>query len=172
MTRRESGSVLDLFTTEAAVIACHADPAVLDRLTAPPGGLVARIAPDEAWLIGSRADRTALARDAGALVGRSAAGLAVDQTDGWAIWSIRGAPPRLVLGRLMVAPIPPAATAFVQGAITGVPGKVLLDGDVAHLMVPAPVGHHLRDRILEVCRDLGPEIGPARQFLPSTAGDR
>lgn len=163
--------MLDVFATEAALIACHADRAVLDRLTASLGGLVARIAPDEVWLIGSRANRTTLARDAQAALGGSTAGLAIDQTDGWAIWSIRGAPPRLVLGRLMVAPIPPADPAFVQGAITGVPGKVLLDGDVAHLMVPAPVGHHLRDRIMEVCRDLGPQIGPPRPFLPSTGGD-
>jgi hypothetical protein len=157
--------VLELCSTEAALIACHADGAVLDRLTAPPGNLVARIAPDEAWLIGARADRTGLARQADALVGGSAAGLAVDQTDGWAIWSIRGAPPRDVLNRLMIAPIPATATAFVQGAITGVPGKVLLDGDVAHLMVPAPVGHHLRDRIMEVCRDLSPAIGSPRPFV-------
>ena len=163
--------MLDMFATEAALIACHADPAVLDGLTAPPGSLVARIAPDEAWLIGSRANRMALARDAQAALDGSAAGLAIDQTDGWAIWSIRGAP-RVVLGRLMIARIPAAATAFVQGAITGVPGKVLLDGDLAHLMVPAPVGHHLRDRIMEVCRDLGPEIGPPRPFRPSTDGDR
>jgi len=164
--------VLDVFATEAALIACHADQAVLDALTAPPGGLVARIAPDEAWLIGARASRTALARDADALVGGVAAGVAVDQTDGWAIWSIRGAPPRVVLGRLMIARIPAAATAFVQGAITGVPGKVLLDGAVAHLMVPAPVGHHLRDRIVEVCRDLGPAIGSPRPFVLSTGASR
>ena len=164
--------MLDVFATEAALIACHADHAVLDRLTAPPGGLVARIAPDEAWLIGSRASRADLAREASALVGGSTAGLAVDQTDGWAIWSIRGAPPRVVLSRLMMAPIPASATAFVQGAITGVPGKVLLDGDVAHLMVPAPVGHHLRDRIVEVCRDLDPAIGSPRPLLLSTGGSR
>ena len=162
--------MLDVFATEAAVIACHADHAVLDRLTAPPGALVARIAPDEAWLIGSRASRTALARNANAAVGGAAAGLAVDQTDGWAIWSIRGAPPPVVLGRLMIAQLPASAPAFVQGAITGVPGKVLLDGDVAHLMVPAPVGHHLRDRIMEVCRDLGPAIGSPRPLVLSTGG--
>ena len=164
--------MLDVFSTEAALIACHADQAVLDGLTAPPGGLVARIAPDEAWLIGSRASRTALVRDANAALGGSAAGLAVDQTDGWAIWSIRGTPARVVLGRLMIARIPASATAFVQGAITGVPGKVLLDGDVAHLMVPAAVGHHLRDRIVEVCRDLGPAIGSPRPFVLSTGGSR
>jgi len=162
--------VLDVFLTEAALIACHADPAVLDELTAPPGGVIARIAPDEAWLIGSRARRTALARDANAAVGGPAAGLAVDQTDGWAIWSIHGTPPRVVLGRLMIAEIPASARAFVQGAITGVPGKVFIDGDIAHLMVPAPVGHHLRDRIMEVCRDLGPAIGAPRPFLLSTGG--
>jgi len=161
--------VLDVFSTEAALIACHADPAVLDGLTAPPGGLVARIAPDEAWLIGSRASRPALANHANAAMGGSA-GLSVDQTDGWAIWSIRGTPPRVVLGRLMIAEIPASATAFVQGAITGVPGKVLIDGDLAHLMVPASVGHHLRDRIMEVCRDLGPAIGAPRPFLLSTGG--
>jgi len=165
--------VLEVFATEAALIACHADHAVLDGLTAPPGALVARIAPDEAWLIGSRTSRTALARDANAALGGSggsAAGLAVDQTDGWAIWSIRGASPRVVLGRLMIAQIPASTTAFVQGAITGVPGKVLLDGDVAHLMVPAPVGHHLRDRIVEVCHDLSPAIGSPRPLVLSTGG--
>lgn len=164
--------MLDVFPTEAALIACHADPAALDRLTAPDGGLVARIAPDEAWLIGSRATRTALARDANAAVGGAAGGLAVDQTDGWAIWSIRGGPPRAALGRLMIARIPSSATAFVQGAITGVPGKVLLDGDVAHLMVPAPVGHHLRDRIVEVCHDLAPAIGSPRPFVLSAGASR
>jgi hypothetical protein len=162
--------VLEVFSTEAAVIACHADRAVLDELPAPPGGLVARIAPDEAWLIGPRAIRTALARDANAAVGGAAAGLAVDQTDGWTIWSIRGTPPRVVLGRLMIAPIPASASAFVQGAITGVPGKVLLDGAVAHLMVPAPVGHHLRDRLMEVCSDLGPTIGSPQPFVLSPGG--
>lgn len=162
--------MLEVFATEAALIACHADPAVLDGLTAPADGLVARIAPDEAWVIGARASRTALARDANSALSGSAAGLAVDQTDGWAIWSVRGAPPRVVLGRLMIARIPASATAFVQGAITGVPGKVLLDGDVAHLMVPAPVGHHLRDRIVEVCDDLGPAIGSPRPFVRSAGG--
>lgn len=162
--------MLEVFSTEAAVIACHADRAVLDGLTAPPGSLVARIAPDEAWLIGPRAIRTTLARDANAALGGSAAGVAVDQTDGWSIWSIRGTPPRIVLGRLMIAQIPESASAFVQGAITGVPGKVLLDGEVAHLMVPAPVGHHLCDRIVEVCRDLGAAIGSPRPFVPSTGG--
>jgi len=63
-----------------------------------------------------------------------------------------------------------AERSFVQGAITGVPGKVLLDGDVAHLMVPAPVGHHLRDRIVEVCDDLGPAIGSPRPFVRSAGG--
>ena len=163
--------MLDVFPTEATLVACHADRAVLDRLTRPADGMVARIAPDEAWLLGSRTIRTALVRDAHAAVSGSAGGgLVVDQTDGWAIWSIVGTSARVVLGRLMIAEIPESATAFVQGAITGVPGKVLIDGDVTHLMVPAPVGHHLRDRIVEVCRDLGPTIGLPRPFTFVTGG--
>ncbi|MEO8450333.1 MAG: hypothetical protein ABI647_11110 [Gemmatimonadota bacterium] len=160
--------MLKVFSTEAAIIACHAEPAALGRLAAPDGGFVARIAPDEVWLIGRRTARAELVRRAEEEVGAPAGdGFVADQTDGWAIWSVGGALVREVLGRLTIIEIPAAAPAFVQGAISGAPGKILVDGDVAHLMVPSPLGHHLRDRIVAVCGDLEPALDEPRAFVLS-----
>ncbi len=147
--------MLELNPTDAAVIACCADRSALDRLTTAAGAVAARIAPDELWWIGPLADRTTLLEQAkSALVGADA--LVVDQSDGWDVWTVSGDDHRAVLDRLMLAPIPVDRPVFVQGAITGVPGKVLAVSGAAHLFVPGPVGHHLRDRILSVMADLEP----------------
>ena len=163
--------MLKVFSTEAAVIACHAEPAALERLARPAGGFIARVAPDESWLIGRRTARVELARLATDEVGGPGRdGFVADQTDGWAIWSVGGALVREVLGRLTIAEIPSTVPAFVQVAISGAPGKILVDADVAHLMVPSPLGHHLRDRIVTVCRDLEPTLEAARPFVLGAGG--
>lgn len=147
--------MLEIHPTDAAVIACSADPAALARLAAPADAVPARVAPDELWWIGPLGHREALLAAAQtALAGANA--LVVDQTDGWDVWTIRGGDHLAVLDRLMLAPLPAERPAFVQGAITGVPGKVLAVSGAAHLFVPSPVGHHLRARILTVMADRQP----------------
>ena len=106
---------------------------------------------------------------------------AADGTDPEALTAVRGqvevATTEGVIDSIaLVPPDPPAAPEALK-AIEAADWVVLGPGSwftsvLPHLMVPAPVGHHLRDRIMEVCRDLGPEIGPPRPFLPSTGGDR
>ncbi len=157
--------MLSLFATHAFIIAVHADRSVLDALRVTSGSRVARVASDEAWIIGDRSVRSQTSTEAVGQVGPPLSdGLVVDQTDGWSIWSVRGPEVRQVLGRLMVADLPSGGYGFVQGAIAGVSGKLLLLGDTAHLMVPAPVGHHLRDRIVAVSGDLGLEFEESRPF--------
>lgn len=161
MIRKEPASVLELIPTEATIVACHADPAALDGCGRVRSAVPARVAPDELWLVGDRSARAELLAEARAgLPG----GLVVDQTDGWAVWTVRGSGAGEVLARLMLAPVPATEWAFVQGAITGVPGKVIGAGGTYHLFVPSPVGHHVRDRILASCADLGVEVGAPYPF--------
>jgi sarcosine oxidase gamma subunit len=160
--------VLELIATDAAIIACHAPGGALDGVGAPAGAVALRIAPDELWLVGPLEARDGLALAARSALG-AAAPLVVDQSDGWTVWTVRGDRHSTVLDRLMLAPVPARRPVFVQGAITGVPGKVLAVLGAVHLFVPAPVGHHLRDRILAACADLEPtQSGPVSLSLEPT----
>jgi hypothetical protein len=159
--------VLELIPTDVAIVACHADQPALDRLEPPATALELRIARDELWWIGPLSAREQLAEE-GVLALSEADGLVVDQSDGWAVWTVRGAGYLALLERLMLAPIPSSRPAFVQGAITGVPGKVLATAQAALIFVPAPVGHHLRDRILSVGAALDlVEIGTESFTVPA-----
>lgn len=157
--------MLRVIPTEAAVVACHAEPAALDGFAAREGVFPGRVARDELLLLSCRSRREEVAADARARLSTADPhALVVDQTDGWAVWTVEGPDGEEVLARLMVAKVPSRRPAFLQGAIAGVPAKVVLQDGAAHIMVPSPVGHHLRDRIFEACRELGPDLGPPAPF--------
>ena len=61
-------------------------------------------------------------------------------------------------------PLDRNAAGFLQGAIAGIPAKVLVTATGFQVFVPAPVGHHLHDRLLEACVDLAPTTGPVAPF--------
>jgi hypothetical protein len=157
--------VLELSLVEATIVACYAAASVLDAWAAPAGAYLVRVARDELWVIGARADRTTLMPLVEESV-RSAASdvMVVDQTDGWTAWSIEGSGASQALGRLTVMPLERCAGAFHQGAVAGVPAKVIATAGGFQVLVPAPVGHHLRDRVIESCADLTPALGSARPF--------
>lgn len=159
--------MVDLIPAQAAVVACHADRGTLDALAARLGA-VTRVAPDELWLVGPRSERESLAARAREQIGTR--GLVVDQTDGWSAWTVEGDDRLEIPRRLMFAPVPDHRPAFVQGAITGVAGKVLYQSGRVHLFVPAPVGHHLADRIATVAADLALTIQPAAPLALTGAG--
>jgi sarcosine oxidase gamma subunit len=157
--------VLELSLLEATIVACHAAAAVLDAWSPPPDAFAARVARDELWVIGPRAERGSLMR----LVEQSLRpvapdALVVDQTDGWTAWSIEGASAANALARLTVMPLDRRSTALQQGAVAGVPAKVLATTSGYRVLVPAPVGHHLRDRLLQACVDLTPTMKPDKPF--------
>ena len=157
--------MLELNLLEASVVACHAAAAVLDAWSPPVDAYLARIARDEVWLIGSRTDRCSLMRGVEESLHAVALDtLVVDQTDGWTAWSIGGTGAAHAMARLTVMPLELRDGAFQQGAVAGVPAKVIARPTGYQVFVPAPVGHHLRDRVLEACPDLAPVLGPAREF--------
>lgn len=161
--------MLRLIPTNVAIIACLARRDALDAL-APSIGIRARVAPDEAWLLGRLDQRSALLEAANAgLAGR---GMVVEQTDGWWAVTSRGDERLEVIRRLMLAPIPAVdrGPVLVQGAIAGVPGKVIYDLDRLLVMVPAPAGHHLMDRLAAVTGDLTVQLESPAPLVIDTPG--
>jgi hypothetical protein len=153
--------VLDLIPTRVAIVACHGPAAALAQLAAGAPGFTGRVATDELWLLGDRSRRESLLGQARAgLPG----GLVVDQTDGWAMWTVRGEGGGEVLDRLMLAAVPAGGSGWVQGAIAGVAGKVIAREAALHILVPACLGHHLRDRVVAACADLGVRVAAEEPF--------
>ena len=160
--------MLEITPAEAAVIVCAADQSVLDGSAGAPNRLQLRVAPDELWLIGPRDQRRALLAAGQALVHER--GLAVDQTDGRRVITATGEDRYEVFRRLMVASVPAQRPALVQGAITGVPGKVICESARLHVLVPAGVGHHLMDRLAAVTGDLAVTTGPSAALILESGG--
>jgi len=159
--------VLELTPREVAIVACQGRPAALPA-AAPAGGLRLSIAPDEIWWLGPRAARGELLAGAERwLAGVGDDGLVLDQTDGWAAISVTGDDGAALYGRVSVNPVPPGRPALVQGALAGVPGKVLFLGSLTLSLVPSPVGHHLLARLLEVGSDLTPRLGSPAPLDPA-----
>jgi hypothetical protein len=152
--------VLELIPAQAAVILCLGDRTHLDSLPHVPGAIRCTIAPDEELYVGPITIRhEILAVATGHLGATEPAGLVVDQTDGWAAWTITGPHREYVLPRLAAFKLPAARPAMVQGVVAQVAGKILLQPSAIHVLVRAPVAHHLRERIFEACRDLDPRLG-------------
>ena len=156
--------MLELTLLEATIVACYATAAALDAWS-PGAGCRLRVAGDELWIVGPRSDRCGLFRTVSASLRAVAPdALVVDQTDGWTVWSLAGADASHALARLTVMPLRQRDGTVSQGAVAGVPAKVVAHPSEYQVFVPAPVGHHLRDRVLEACDDLRPATGTARQF--------
>jgi len=163
--------VLEIRPSEAAIAACHAAPGALDELP-DAFGLVLRIAPDEAWVLARRDRRDGLLRSLEAwLSSADPHGLVADQTDGWSLFDVRGQDAGELFRRLSVTAPPETMPALVQGALSGVAGKVWFagEGDLC-LMVPAQVGHHLADRIRAVGRDLEARLLDSGAFRFGSGG--
>lgn len=159
--------MLEIRGREVAIVACHGAPDALDRI-ASPDALQLRIAPDEIWLVAGRSRRQELIDEAARWhASTDGNALAVDQTDGWAVLTVSGDERSDVFGRLSVAPIPTERPALTQGALAGVPGKVLFADGAAHYFVPAPVGHHLEARVRDTSGDLGLRFEPASEYRPT-----
>lgn len=152
--------MLELARAEASVLCCLAQPVHLDALPTVGGTFACRVAPDELLLVAPAGVQSELlGRVAGLLEERDPHALVLDQTPGWSVWTLAGRDVWRAFARLSAIPLPSLRPAFVQGTIAEVPGKALLLDDHLHLLVPSPVGHHLRKRILAACADLRPSEG-------------
>ena len=149
--------MLELRPAQARVVVCLAAPEVLDGVPPIDGAVRCRISLDELLLIGAPG---VLASASVHVAEHDPTALVVDHTDAFAIWTIAGTCADEAFCRLSAIPLPRHRPAFLQGLVAHVPTKVLVAESELHVLVPASVGHHLRDRLLAACRDLEPREGP------------
>jgi sarcosine oxidase gamma subunit len=146
--------VLEFTRAPAAVIACLARAEALDAVPAD-GAYACRVAPDELLLVGPHSARGELEQAAAErLVELDPDALVVDQSDGWAAWTLEGEDRDEAFARLSAVPLPDTRPAFLQGAVAGVQGKVIASPRRTHVLVVSTVGHHVRRRLLAACADL------------------
>lgn len=131
--------MLEMRKNEVRVVRCQARPEALDALRVPAGVHACRVAPDELLLVGRPAEVNL------------PDGLVVEETGGWAAWTLSGKDAGEALGRLSALPCGPG---FSQGLVAGVPAKVVADGAEVHLLVAASHGHHVEERVQAACSDL------------------
>ena len=158
--------MLELAPVRVAVIRCFGTPRALDAFP-PLGGVRGRVAPDELWLIAPAQAGGDLTRKASSyLAGADPGGLVVEHGEGWSGWTLSGPDVRQAFSRLADFPLPQTRTAFLQGAVVQVPAKILLGRGRIHLIVPAPLRHHIPERVRESCGDLAVTEAPQRDFSP------
>lgn len=144
--------MLDIHRSHAAIVACHASASALDSMPAMPCVDVCRVAPDELLLLTSPSNGgEVLQRATTHLTNAEPATLVLDQSAGWAIFSLRGDDAMPPLLQLSAIPFPETRPAFVQGAVADGPAKVLLLPGVVHVLVPFALRHHLERRLRDVC---------------------
>lgn len=142
--------------TRAAIVECHAGAAALDAMPALPSAHACRVAPDELLLVGPPTMADKLLRTAAAHLTAAESGtLVVDQSDAWAVFTLRGDDALRPLRQLCANPIPATRPAFMQGAVAGGAAKVLLFESVVHVLVPYTLRDHLAGRLCDVC---GPSL--------------
>ena len=144
--------MLSIERSSAAVVACHASPPALDGLAPAASVHKGRVAPDELLLVAPASRLGDLLRGTTAHFALAEPeALVLDQSDGWALFSLRGDEAAQVFAQLSTVPLPTARPAFVQGAVAGGPAKVFCVGEAIHVLVPSTLGHHLASRLGDVC---------------------
>jgi hypothetical protein len=158
--------VLEIIPARAVIVSCMDEPHVLDGMPDHAGAFKARIAPDELWLVGpAGAAAEVMAHANGYLSGAGSFGLAMDVTDGWSVLTVKGDGTMQVWARFSENQIPAERPAFVQGAVAAVATRAIVFDAVIHFMCPAPLRHHLPQRILRGCADLSPRLLDAAEFV-------
>lgn len=153
--------MLELAHAEATVVRLMARAAALDSLPGLEDVFRGRVAADELMLIALAPGRQDLVEAAAAhfdAVDPDA--LVIGETDGWTIWTISGGAADEAFARLSALPLPATRPAFLQGAVAGVPAKVVAEPGRLHIVLVASLGDHVRERVLSACADLEPtEVG-------------
>ncbi len=147
--------MLSLERTHASVVSCWANPGALDALAILSGTHKCRVAPDEVLLLTPPALVADVQRHAAAFLATvEPSALILDQSDGWAMFTLRGDEADHVFAQLSVVPPPSQRPAFVQGAVAGGSAKMLFLEGCIHVLVPSTLHHHLAARLRDVCGDL------------------
>ena len=165
--------MLEITAAHAVIVSCMDERGVLDGMPEFAGAFTARIAPDELWLVGPAGAAAAVMEHANSYFSSAGSlGLAVDVSDGWSVLTVRGDGVMQAWTRFSENPVPAGRPAFVQGAVAAVATKAIVFDLVIHFICPAPLRHHLPQRILRGCADLLPRMTDPAAFVldPGTTG--
>lgn len=141
--------MVELARSEAAIIACHADPGALDAIAAHPAAISGRVAPDELLFIGPPELRDDLLARGVSAVGPTG-GIAVDQSDAWTVFCVLGDGAEEAFRRLSHVLLPTVRPGFVQCPVAHVPCKVIAADALLYVLAPAPAAHHVEQRLVGV----------------------
>jgi hypothetical protein len=138
----------------AAKIRLFGPKDALDRVQTPAGVEQGRVAPDELLWLGDPERAGELeAEGKRQLAGVGERGLVVDNSDGWALFSILGEGRADALARLSSLRLPDAG--FRQGKVAGVPGKVFARDGRIDILCTSDVRWYVRERLLHAGADVG-----------------
>jgi sarcosine oxidase gamma subunit len=143
--------VLELSRARASIVLCLGRRQALDGLQAPEGALACRIAPDELMLVSLAAP---LQAEPVAAELEPGGGLAVDQSDAFAVWTLSGDAAAEAFARLSSVELPVGETGLAQGTVAGVPARAIVELGRIHVLVSSALAHHLRERVRAACGDL------------------
>jgi len=150
---------LALRPVEASVVLCLATQAALEALPSLPDTFVGRVATDEWVLVAPpKLEEKILETVRRHLRSSDADALALSHTDAWTMWCLTGERADDAFARLSTVALPSERPGFVQGAIASVGAKVVALPDRICMMVSSNLGHHVHDRVAELCHDLQPEL--------------
>jgi len=142
-----------LSASRFGVVGAFAAAAALDAVQAPAGTRACRIAKDELALVCAPGDTEAVLEALAAQITRGDRdGFALDLSDAWTSWTLRGDVERAFsyLSELHL----PEPGGYVQGDVLRVPVRVLTDDERIDLLVPSPWGSYLHDEMREALRAL------------------
>ena len=160
---------LELRPVEATVVLCLAKTSALDEMPSFPKTYLGRIAPNEALLIAPPEKEEEIIQQAHAYLTREdPQGLALPQTDAWTIWCLLGPYADEALSRLSSISTGSSRPEFTQGMLASIGSKIITFSDRTCIMVSSNLGHHVHDRVLELCHDLEPSLMPPWTFRTST----
>jgi sarcosine oxidase gamma subunit len=158
----------------AAKIRLFGPKDALDRVQTPAGVEQGRVAPDELLWLGDPEQASELeAEGRRQLAGVGERGLVVDNSDGWALFSIVGDGRADALARLSSLRLPDEG--FRQGKVAGVPGKVFARSGRIDVLCTSDVRWYVRERLLHAGADVGlsegrvPESGAVSKAVESGA---
>ena len=134
----------ELRPASPTIVAVLASEAACDRVVAPSGATLCRVAPRELLLIGDLAAADVRVDEPTAIV--------EDVTDGWTAFELSGEDIAEVFARLSELPLPEAG--FAQGAVAGIGAKLLVEPERLTILVPASVGAFMEERIRVDCAEV------------------
>ena len=159
---------LELLSIETGIVFCSASSEALDSLPAIDGIASLRVAPDEVMLVGHPEGEEPLVKFVDQHFSYADPdGLTLNLTHGWSCFALSGPARKAAFARLSIVPLPTQTPGFAQGSLVSVSGKIFCTSDRIYLFVSSSLDHHLRDRALELCGDLGLKVGKSVSFCLS-----